>query len=426
MCLDRDRVTSVYQQYTAELTKSTADLHGIIGDINPNSPEQMAEFIYGRTGLAFEELRDAKGRPKRTPGGARKTDGDTMDALKAETEAQRNFISVRQRFSKLSSALTKGLGYFKDVVENRSCIFHARFNQTVTATHRLSSTGIPTEVGSVQLTNIDRGFKSLFRSREDGWVMLECDAPQLEFRVAAFLSGDEQARRDILNPNWDAHVTSASYMEQVSYDELYARYKAGDKQAALVRQDAKPETFKPLYGGEKGTDKQERWYKGFRERYSGLAQCQSKWASTVSNTKCLRTPWGLQFFWPRAKVNNWGNLNVRNVVYNIPIQSLATAEIVPIALVYLWHSASALRATGLCRFVNTVHDSVIIECHRSVVEELKQLAKQAFTVSVDFYLRTVYNLKYDLPLGVGMKAGEHWGEGKEETYNWMPNREEVA
>jgi len=185
-----------------------------------------------------------------------------------------------------------------------------------------------------------------------------------------------------------------------------------------ARQAAKSETFKPLYGGSKGTAAQERWYKEFKRRYPDLARKQEDWVHEVLASKRLITPWGLRYYFPHAKVSDSGYCNVGSTVYNYPIQALATAEIVPIAVVYFWHT---IRAGGLSDYiipVNTIHDSLVCEVHPAYVEDFRRIAGMAFGPCVHNYLRTVYGMDYSVPLGIGIKLGDHWGEGEEELYEY--------
>jgi hypothetical protein len=231
--------------------------------------------------------------------------------------------------------------------------------------------------------------------------------------------------KDIADKGWDAHVTSGAAMAQMSYEELYKLYKADDKRAVAIRQEAKPETFKPLYGGEKGTPAQERWYKQFRVRYPGIAAAQEAWANEVATTERLITAWGLRYYWTYAQLRRDGSLNVKTAVYNYPVQALATAEIIPIAVVYFWHRIAEAGLADRCFIVNTVHDSIACEVHPDVLEQVEEIAKQAFTMDVYGYLSRVYGLDFNVPLGIGMKAGTHWGTGKEKSFNiWPDGREE--
>lgn len=417
MCLSAERVDEAHTEYTALLKKLSADMDAMTGGINWRSTKQVGEFIYGAEGLGFDELRRHNGSPIRTQTGKRKTDNKTLDKLKATTDKQREFIKLRRLIGKCASALSKNLNYFKGVCDEQGGVFHAEFNQSVTATHRLSSSGIPTPHGTVQFQNLPRSFKPLFTSRKSGWLICEVDGSQLEFRIAAFLGQDSQAMADIEDPSWDAHITSGAAMAQVPYDDLYALYRAGEKRAVAIRQDAKSETFKPLYGGSKGTKAQERWYKAFRERYPELNKVQENWVAEVVTTKQLVTPWGLTYYWPRATVNNYGYCNVKASVYNYPVQALATAEIIPIAIRCLRDRIVRAGLGNRAVLVNTVHDSIVAEVEPSVLEAFKREAILAFTTDVYEYLEQVYFMKMNVPLGCSVKAGQFWSEGQEESYN---------
>jgi DNA polymerase I-like protein with 3'-5' exonuclease and polymerase domains len=408
MCLDPVRVKEVYDETSVQLVARENELAALTGGINWRSPKQVADYLYDT--LGFAELTKRDGTPRRTGSGGRLTDKPTLDALRADTDAQRAFLRLRSEVSKLGSAISKNLRYFKGACEDSAGIFRAEFNQTRTATHRLSSSGIPNSHGSVQLQNLPRAFKRLFRARSAGWLVAEADGAQLEFRVAAFLGNDSQAKHDIADPDFDVHILSGSAMAKLSYSDALARYRAGDKKMSELRTAAKRETFKPLYGGQKGTKEQERWYATFRSRYPELAATQQDWVNEVVRTKRLVTPWGLRFYWPHAKMSQSGYVNVTASVYNYPVQSLATAEIIPIAVVYLWHRLRHLDDKVM--LVNTVHDSVVAELHPDAADEFREIVKTAFTDDVYSYLARVYGIDFDVPLGSECKIGTHWGEDK--------------
>jgi len=96
-------------------------------------------------------------------------------------------------------------------------------------------------------------------------------------------------------------------------------------------------------------------------------------------------------------------------VCNYPVQYLATGEIVLISLVCLWRR---VKAAGLrVRFTNTVHDNIDAEVHRDDIEAYKSLVTKAFTTDVYKYLRVVYNIDFNVPLGTELVWGERLGEG---------------
>jgi DNA polymerase I-like protein with 3'-5' exonuclease and polymerase domains len=424
IALDPERVEEAYEQYTKDFSHLTAEMEGITGGINWKSPKQVAEFLYSEGGLGFQELRRRDGTAIRTQTKRPKTDQQTIAALKATTKEQREFVEVRRSLGKVDAALSKALRFFQGVCKEHAGIFYAQFNQTVTATHRLSSSGHYTwfemfqDSMTAQMQNLARIFKRLFRPKSKGWLMVEIDGSQLEFRVAADLGQDEQAIADIDDPDFDAHIFSASEIAGIPYDQMLQEYRSGDKHAKDARTAAKSHTFKPLYGGESGTKNEKRYYKAFKERYRGIADAQEGWVEEVLRDKRLITPWGLRYYWPRAKRGRDGYVNVKSNVYNYPVQAFATAEIIPIAVTALWQR---LRGLDGVRFVNTVHDSVILEVHPDSVESVREAAVNAFGIDVYNYLEKVYDYKFTVPLGCGITVGTHWSEGDEESYNIWPN-----
>ena len=192
------------------------------------------------------------------------------------------------------------------------------------------------------------------------------------------------------------------------------------------RQAAKPDTFKPLYGGTRGTPEQERYYKAFAERYCKLNATQETWVADVMRTGELVTPWGMRFQWETytnrrgVAMNKKTHKPVGPQVYNYPVQNLATAEIVPIAIVSLYKRCKDLGID--VKFVNTVHDSIICYVHKNCIETFRQEAERAFTTDVYEHLDVMYGIEFDVPLGMEMVAGDHWNEGTETVYDDVVNR----
>lgn len=426
MSLDAERVKAEYDAYYAKLQKLEREFNQTANGINFKSPLQVAEFLYSPEpeGLGFDERRQRDGSPIRTESGRKKADKATIAALTPRTKRQKDFLKLRAEIGKVQAALSKSLEFFQGVCLEKGGKFHAEFNQTVTKTHRLSSSGMRTQfelyddAKTVQFQNMARIFKRLFCSRRPGWLMMEVDGSQLEFRVAADLGHDAQAIKDITDPDFDAHVQSAAIMNGMDYTEFLTEYRNGSKKHKLMRTAAKVDTFKPLYGGESGSKKQKKWYQEFKKRYSGIAMTQEGWVEEVLMNKRLITPWGLRYYWPRAKRMHDGYVNVKSNIYNYPVQAFATAEIIPIAVTSLWHR---LRGNPNVRMVNTVHDSVILEVAPSAVDEVREHAIEAFGNDVFKYLREVYGYEFTVPLGCGITVGTHWSEGDEESYNIWPD-----
>jgi DNA polymerase I-like protein with 3'-5' exonuclease and polymerase domains len=444
MLLDKKRVDYEYTLYAVQAAAYDGKLKEITGGINMNSPDQKAHFLYGKMG--FPERKRPGGKPlrnkpsKQFPNGRPKTDADTLTwlATQATTDEQREFIEIAQLRSKAHAAVSKNLEFFKGVCLEHGCHFHGQFNQTVAATHRLTSSGRPLafeyldgKEKSVQFQNMPREFKKVFKAPED-YKVIEVDASQLEFRVAAFVADDPQARKDIADPDFDAHVFSASQINDIDYDALLSKFRAGDKHAKMLRQAAKEHTFKPLYGGRRGTPGEEKYYREFAARYKHLTAVQENWLGEVMREGSLITPWRMKFSWetytkPNGMVMNKATHKpVAPQVCNYPVQNLATAEIVPIAICSLYRRC---KEQGLdVRFVNTIHDSVICYVYddERTMERFRAAAELAFTTDVYEHLKLFYGIEFDVPLGMEMVTGDHWNEGTEHVYDDVNNWREAA
>lgn len=426
MTLDKEAVKAEYEKTYAEWDAAQQRLHILTGGINLASPKQLGEFLYKQ--LKFAEPLDYTGKPMRTGGGQVSTNATALQRLVAKTDVQREFLEVYRRFNKADSLLTKNLYFFLKVCDEHDGIFYGSFNQGVVGTHRLSSSGRPLlfagekKTKGAQLQNLPRNYKKLFWSGDEDWLIGEADGAQLEFRVGAQLGNDPVAI-DMISNNGDVHTDTATvfvdwgaeHPENPHPDFIGMDYKTG-------RQPAKPQTFKPLYGGV-GTHPAEKEYcEFFKKKYKGIADTQYNWTLQVLNTKQLRTPYGLTFYWPDTIMKRGGYITNTTQIYNYPVQGFATGEIIPIALVHFWHRSAGYRI----KIFTTIHDSIGSKVHKDEVEIYKELSKQALTTDVYRFLREVYDYEFVVPLGVGVKTARNWAQTKQEhAWNVWPDGRET-
>ena len=398
MHLDYDRVLQENIKYEREFADISRQISEFTGGTNLNSPKQVAELLYER--LGFNELKDRRGNPLRTAANGRLTDAASVATLKATNKKQRRFLELFAERGRLNAALTKNLRFFRGICEEKDGIFYASYNQTVTQTHRLSSSGVKVALDifdgkekGIQLQNSPRIFKRLYSPRTDGWLLGEIDGAQLEFRVAAFLGADERARSDI-EDGVDVHQFTATTLTE-----------AGEE---TTRQEAKSRTFKPLYGGYSGTDAERAYFDEFKKKYHGVAEAQQRWIDEVLTYKQLRTVTGLIFYWPDTKVTRSGYVTNTTSICNFPVQMFATADIIPVALTINYYY---LKRELLESFiVNTIHDSVIGEVAPGEEEEYSEIGRWSFNEGVLEYLKEVYSIDFDVPLDSECKLGHHWGD----------------
>jgi DNA polymerase I-like protein with 3'-5' exonuclease and polymerase domains len=193
------------------------------------------------------------------------------------------------------------------------------------------------------------------------------------------------------------------------------------------RQAAKSDTFKPVYGGQSGTPRQMAYYKAFRARYHKLAAVQESWVHEVlTNKGTLTTEYGLQYFWPNARMNKSGYCPMSTSIYNYPVQGFATAEIIPIAAGHFWHAVGDVGYADRIIMLNQVHDSVVCAVAPGADDMFFELARTVWH-EVYSYLARAYGVKdFYVPLGTEIGLGPKWGQPvRSEKWTIWPDGREV-
>jgi DNA polymerase-1 len=271
-------------------------------------------------------------------------------------------------------------------------MLHVRLLQHRTSTGRFSG-------ADPNMQNMPRGgtfpVKRVFVSRWEGGKILEADFAQLEFRTAAFLSNDEVAKKEI-EDGFDVHSYTASVISN-----------AGEETS---RQEAKAHTFAPLYGatGFGRTNAQATYYKHFTEKYKGVALWHSKLAKEALNTGMITTPSGRQFSFPDVQRKRNGTVSHFTQIKNYPVQSFATADIVPLVLV---HIEKELDKHKSC-VVNTVHDSIVIDVHPSEEDVVLNIIRDTNKSLINM-INLEFSIQFDVPLLLEAKMGSNWLDTKD-------------
>ena len=393
LLLDKALVDFEYQKARAKREELAQKLYTLTGGINMNSPKQKAAYVYDKLGFQCTVHTDS---------GARSTSEDALASLTPETPEQEEFFSLYSEYVEVNTLLTKNLEYFWGLCDENNCRMDVVLRQGTTTTHRLSSNGVPfkhsmwKDAKSAQGQNIPRTLKKLFTS-PPGYKIGEVDGSALEFRVGVSMSGDPVGLREIV--------------------ELYDIHSATAEVYKCSRQDAKPRTFKPMYGGTGGSPKDKEYSKFFRKKYAVLNAMQERWVMEALANKKLRSPFGLVYNFPNISVDRKGYVNNKRDVYNFPIQGGATGEIIPIAMAYIWHNAPPE-----IRLVLQVHDSVVGYVKDGCESVWEDLCIRAMTIDCREFLKRVYG--YDLgevELGIGSKLSDHWGQGEERSFQTTPS-----
>ena len=249
------------------------------------------------------------------------------------------------------------------------------------------------------MQNMPRGqtfpVKKVFVSRFDGGKIMEADFAQLEFRAAAYLSQDGVAIEEV-STGFDVHAYTAKVIT--------------DAGQPTDRQTAKAHTFAPLYGatGFGRTPAEAEYYTHFTEKYEGIGLWHSRLAKEAIATGKITTPSGREFAFPDVVRKPNGRVSHFTQIKNYPVQSFATADIVPIALL---HIDKLLDGMQSC-VVNTVHDSIVIDVHpdeeRRVIDIIHQTNKE-----LPDLITIRWGLVFNVPLLLEAKIGPNWLDTKD-------------
>lgn len=315
---------------------------------------------------------------------------ERVAASKGMQEAS-EFLGKLRRLSALDSYLTNFVDGISAFVKPDGML-HVRLNQHITATGRFSGS-------NPNMQNMPRGntfpVKRVFVSRFTGGKVMEADFAQLEFRVAAFLSQDEVAIKEV-KEGFDVHSYTAKIITE-----------AGQ---ATSRQVAKTHTFAPLYGasGYGRTPAEAAYYTHFMEKYQGVAKWHTTLAKQAVNYGYIKTPSGREFSFPDTKRKRDGTVTNFTQIKNFPVQSFATADIVPLALIEIYKRLQGYRSC----VVNSVHDSIVIDIHPEEVDNVVQVVE---SVQADLVpsINAKWGIDFNVPLALEAKIGDNWLEQKD-------------
>ena len=310
--------------------------------------------------------------------------------VKGMTDAV-DFLSKVRRLSAVDTYLSSFVDGIRMYTKQDGKL-HVRLTQHMTSTGRFSGR-------DPNMQNMPRGgtfpVKKVFVSRFDGGKIMEADFAQLEFRAAAYLSQDGVAIEEV-STGFDVHAYTAKVIT--------------DAGQPTDRQTAKAHTFAPLYGatGFGRTPAEAEYYTHFTEKYEGIGLWHSRLAKEAIATGKITTPSGREFAFPDVVRKPNGRVSHFTQIKNYPVQSFATADIVPIALL---HIDKLLDGMQSC-VVNTVHDSIVIDVHpdeeRRVIDIIHQTNKE-----LPDLITIRWGLVFNVPLLLEAKIGPNWLDTKD-------------
>jgi DNA polymerase-1 len=382
--LDVAYLRALSLEVAEEIARLEAEVFRLAGHpFNLNSRDQLERVLFDELGLP------AIGKTEKT--GKRSTSAAVLEALREAHPIVEKILQYRE-LTKLKSTYIDPL---PDLIHPRTGRLHTRFNQTATATGRLSSSD-PNLQNIPVRTPLGQRIRRAFIA-EEGWLLVALDYSQIELRVLAHLSGDENLIR-VFQEGRDIHTETASWMFGVPREAV----------DPLMRRAAKTINFGVLYGMSAHRLSQElaipyEEAQAFIGRYFQSFPKVRAWIEKTLEEGRRRgyveTLFGRRRYVPdlQARVKSVREAAER-MAFNMPVQGTA-ADLMKLAMVKLFPRLEEMGA----RMLLQVHDELVLEAPKERAEAVARLAKEV--------MEGVYPLAVPLEVEVGI--GEDWLSAKE-------------
>jgi len=372
------------KEYGETLERLTNEIYEIAGEeFNINSTKQLGNILFDKLKLPVI---------KKTKTGY-STDVEVLEQLEPYHIIIKKIMEYRQ-IMKLKSTYIDGLLH---VIDPRTHKIHSSFNQTVTATGRISSTE-PNLQNIPVKTELGKEIRKVFTASGPDYVLVDADYSQIELRVLAHISNDP-GLIDAFERNQDIHQRTASEVFNVPMDEV----------SPFMRSSAKAVNFGIVYGiSDFGLSKNlnisRKEAANYIEKYLGKYQGVKKYMENIvalgKKQGYVTTLLNRRRYLPELSSKNY---NIRSfgerVAMNTPIQGTA-ADIIKMAMIAVNNELKKRKLRS--KLILQVHDELIVNAHRDEVEEVKSLVKEK--------MESVIKLK--VPLVVDVGEGYNWYDAK--------------
>lgn len=363
--------------YGEALTGRIAELEQKIYDqagctFNINSPKQLGEILFGQMGI--------KGGKKTKTGYS--TAADVLEKLAPDYPIVSDILEYRG-LAKLKSTYAEGL--FSCIAEDGR--IHSTFNQTITATGRISSTE-PNLQNIPMRMELGRRIRKVFVPME-GCLFMDADYSQIELRILAHMSDDKQLI-EAYRMEEDIHRITASKVFHTPFEEV----------TDLQRRNAKAVNFGIVYGissfglsQDLSISKKEAaaYIEQYFETYPGVKRFLDHMVEQAREQGYVTTMYGRRRPIPELSSNNFMQRSFgERVAMNSPIQGTA-ADIMKIAMIRVWEKMH--RAELKSRLILQVHDELLIETYaeeeeavrRILTEQMQNAAQLSVCLEIDLH-----------------------------------------
>ncbi|KJY64230.1 DNA polymerase [Lactobacillus helsingborgensis] len=379
-----ETLTQLQDEFAVELKKMEKQIYDEAGEeFNINSPKQLGHILFEKMGL----------KPIKKTKTGYSTSVDVLNQLKDESPIIGQILTYRQ-IAKIQSTYVNGL---LDVIQKDGRV-HTRYLQTLTATGRLSSVdpnlqNIPTRTEEGKQIR-----KAFVPSEPDGYIF-SCDYSQIELRVLAQVSGDEQMQ-EAFRTGYDIHAHTAMKIFHL---------KSTADVTPLMRRRAKAVNFGIVYGiSDYGLSKNlnisrkqaKQFIDNYFEQYPQIKDYMNKAVQVAREKGYAETIMHRRRYLPDIHAKNF---NVRSfaerTAINSPIQGSA-ADIIKIAMINMQKKLDDMHLKT--KMVVQVHDELIFDVPKDELETIKKIVPEVMQSAV----------RLDIPLVADSGYGHNWFDAK--------------
>lgn len=383
--IDYAQLQSAGETYKAQLQALESEIRKVADEptLNVNSPKQLGDVL-------FEKLKIAKG--KKTKLGY-STTAEILESLEDKHEIVPLILKYRQ-IQKIHSTYIEG---FKPLIDKRTGLIHTTFNQTLTATGRLSSK--EPNLQNIPIREQESGkIRQFFIAKDSDRILVSADYSQIELRLMASFSKCKTLI-DAFNSGKDVHTQTASKVFKVAKEEVNKE----------MRSRAKAVNFGIIYGiSEFGLAKQiktsnaqaKEFIEAYFSEYPEVKEYMQKNVAYAKETGYAKTLLGRKRYIKELSSSSFMQRQFgERVAMNMPLQG-SSADIIKIAMLGV---SKRLKEEGLkSELILQVHDELIIDAFKSEQKAVEKILIEEMEGAV--------NLSVKLTVEVG--SGERWFDAK--------------
>lgn len=380
---NKEELKAYSDRLTTRIDELEKSIYEMVGEkFNINSPKQLGVILFEKLELPFA---------KKTKTGY-STSADILDKLRSEHPVINQILEYRQ-LTKLKSTYAEGLSNYINPEDHR---IHGKFNQTIAATGRISSTEPNLQNIPIKM-EIGREIRKVFVP-EEGYIFLDADYSQIELRVLAHMSNDERLI-NAYKEEQDIHKITASQVFHTPLDEV----------TSIQRSNAKAVNFGIVYGISSfglGQDlnitrkEAETYINKYFETYPRVKEFLDELVTNGKEQGYVSSLFGRIRPIPELSSSNFMSRSFgERIAMNSPIQGTA-ADIIKIAMIRVNMKLKELKLRS--RLLLQIHDELLIEAHKDEVEEVSKILKEEM----------LHAANLNVPLEVDVNTGTNWYEAK--------------